>query len=233
MGKGVMKPKILVIEDEVSIVELLKYNLTASGFVVDVCFDGDSALDNIFGDIKYDLIIVDWMLPNISGLELCRRVRKDKTTKNIPLIMLTAKGEEEDKLRAFETEIDDYITKPFSVNELVARIKAVLKRLRPIFYNEVLTYKGIQLDVSTHRVTRDETEINLGPTEFNLLRFLMENQGKVFSRQQLLDYVWTTSPYVEPRTVDVHIRRLRKALNEGFEYDPIRTIRSAGYSLGI
>ena len=228
-----MKPKILIIEDEISIVELLKYNLTASGFDVDVCFDGDSALDNIFGDIKYDLIIVDWMLPNISGLELCRRVRKDKTTKNIPLIMLTAKGEEEDKLRAFETEIDDYITKPFSVNELVARIKAVLKRLRPIFYNEVLTYKGIQLDVSTHRVTRDETEINLGPTEFNLLRFLMENQGKVFSRQQLLDYVWTTSPYVEPRTVDVHIRRLRKALNEGFEYDPIRTIRSAGYSLGI
>ena len=148
-----MKPKILVIEDEVSIVELLKYNLTASGFGVDVCFDGDSALDSIFGDIKYDLIIVDWMLPNISGLELCRRVRKDKTTKNIPLIMLTAKGEEEDKLRAFETEIDDYITKPFSVNELVARIKAVLKRLRPIFYNEVLTYKGIQLDVSTHRVT--------------------------------------------------------------------------------
>ena len=135
-----MKPKILVIEDEVSIVELLKYNLTASGFDVDVCFDGDSALDNIFGDIKYDLIIVDWMLPNISGLELCRRVRKDKTTKNIPLIMLTAKGEEEDKLRAFETEIDDYITKPFSVNELVARIKAVLKRLRPIFYNEVLTW---------------------------------------------------------------------------------------------
>ena len=233
MGKGVMKPKILVIEDEVSIVELLKYNLTASGFDVDVCFDGDSALDNIFGDIKYDLIIVDWMLPNISGLELCRRVRKDKTTKNIPLIMLTAKGEEEDKLRAFETEIDDYITKPFSVNELVARIKAVLKRLRPIFYNEVLTYKGIQLDVSTHRVTRDEAEISLGPTEFNLLRFLMENQGKVFSRQQLLDYVWITSPYVEPRTVDVHIRRLRKALNDGFDYDPIRTVRSAGYSLGL
>ena len=147
--------------------------------------------------------------------------------------MLTARGEEEDKLRGFESEVDDYITKPFSINELLARVKAVLKRMRPIFYNEILTYKGIQLDSSTHKVSRNHLEINLGPTEFNLLRFLMENQGKVFSRQQLLDYVWTTSPYVEPRTVDVHIRRLRKALNEGFDFDPIRTVRSAGYSLGL
>tara|TARA_B110000003_G_C16178152_1_gene350291 strand:- start:86 stop:529 length:444 start_codon:yes stop_codon:yes gene_type:complete len=147
--------------------------------------------------------------------------------------MLTARGEEEDKLRGFESEVDDYITKPFSINELLARVKAVLKRMRPIFYNEILTYKGIQLDASTHKVSRNHLEINLGPTEFNLLRFLMENQGKVFSRQQLLDYVWTTSPYVEPRTVDVHIRRLRKALNDGFDYDPIRTVRSAGYSLGL
>ena len=228
-----MKAKILVVEDELSIVELLKYNLSKAGYDVDYCLNGESALDKIFSTTKYDLILIDWMLPELSGIEISRRIRKNKSTKNIPLIMLTARGEEEDKLRGFESEIDDYITKPFSINELLARIKAVLKRLRPIFYNEVLTYKGIQLDVSTHRVTRDETQINLGPTEFNLLRFLMENQGKVFSRQQLLDYVWTTSPYVEPRTVDVHIRRLRKALNEGFEYDPIRTIRSAGYSLGI
>ena len=146
--------------------------------------------------------------------------------------MITAKGEEEDKIRAFENEIDDYITKPFSINELVARVKAVLKRLRPIFYNEVLTYQGITLDAATHRVSRDGEDIRLGPTEFNLLRFLMENQGRVFSRQQLLDHVWTTSPYVEPRTVDVHIRRLRKSLNDGNKLDPIRTIRSAGYSLG-
>lgn len=228
-----MRPKILIIEDELSLVELITYNLKKNGYDVDVANDGEAALDKIFGDVKYDLVLLDWMLPHISGLELCRRIRKDKSTKNIPLIMITAKGEEEDKIRAFENEIDDYITKPFSINELVARVKAVLKRLRPIFYNEVLTYQGITLDVATHRVSRDGEDIRLGPTEFNLLRFLMENQGRVFSRQQLLDHVWTTSPYVEPRTVDVHIRRLRKALNEGFEYDPIRTIRSAGYSLGI
>lgn len=227
-----MRPKILIIEDELSLVELISYNLKKNGYDVDVANDGEAALDKIFGDVKYDLVLLDWMLPHISGLELCRRIRKDKSTKNIPLIMITAKGEEEDKIRAFENEIDDYITKPFSINELVARVKAVLKRLRPIFYNEVLTYQGITLDAATHRVSRDGEDIRLGPTEFNLLRFLMENQGRVFSRQQLLDHVWTTSPYVEPRTVDVHIRRLRKSLNDGNKLDPIRTIRSAGYSLG-
>lgn len=223
-----MKAKILVVEDELSIVELLKYNLSKAGYDVDYCLNGESALDKIFSTTKYDLILIDWMLPELSGIEISRRIRKNKSTKNIPLIMLTARGEEEDKLRGFESEVDDYITKPFSINELLARVKAVLKRMRPIFYNEILTYKGIQLDSSTHKVSRNHLEINLGPTEFNLLRFLMENQGKVFSRQQLLDYVWTTSPYVEPRTVDVHIRRLRKALNEGFDFDPIRTVRSAG-----
>ena len=227
-----MKPKILIIEDEISISELVKYNLEKNNYSVDVCEDGESAIDQIFGDVKYDLMIVDWMIPNLSGLEIARRVRKAKDTKNIPIIMLTAKSEESDKVRAFNTEIDDYITKPFSVNELVARVKAVLKRLRPVFYDEKLNYQGIILDISTHRVSRDGIEIKLGPTEFNLLKFLMENQGRVFSRQQLLDYVWTTSPYVEPRTVDVHIRRLRRSLNDGFKLDPIRTIRSAGYSLG-
>ena len=228
-----MKAKILVVEDELSIVELLKYNLSKAGYDVDYCLNGESALDKIFSTTKYDLILIDWMLPELSGIEISRRIRKNKSTKNVPVIMLTARGEEEDKLRGFESEVDDYITKPFSINELLARVKAVLKRMRPIFYNEILTYKGIQLDSSTHKVSRNHLEINLGPTEFNLLRFLMENQGKVFSRQQLLDYVWTTSPYVEPRTVDVHIRRLRKALNEGFDFDPIRTVRSAGYSLGL
>ena len=228
-----MRAKILVIEDEISIVELLKYNLSKAGYDVDHCLDGETALDKIFSTTKYDLILIVWMLPELSGIEISRRIRKNKSTKNVPLIMLTARGEEEDKLRGFESEVDDYITKPFSINELLARVKAVLKRMRPIFYNEILTYKGIQLDASTHKVSRNHLEINLGPTEFNLLRFLMENQGKVFSRQQLLDYVWTTSPYVEPRTVDVHIRRLRKALNDGFDYDPIRTVRSAGYSLGL
>lgn len=153
--------------------------------------------------------------------------------KNIPLIMLTARGEEEDRLRGFEAEVDDYITKPFSVNELIARIKAVLKRLRPIFYEEVLTYKNIHMDISTHKVTRENKIIKLGPTEFNLLRFFLENQGRVYSREQLLDHVWQHGSYVEPRTVDVHIRRLRKAINDGYKEDPIRTIRSAGYSLGL
>ena len=227
-----MKPKILIIEDEISISELVKYNLEKNNYSVDVCKDGESAIDQIFGDVKYDLMIVDWMIPSLSGLEISRRVRKNKDTKNIPIIMLTAKSEEADKVRAFNSEIDDYITKPFSVNELIARVKAVLKRIRPAFYDEKLTYQGIILDISTHKVSRDGVDIKLGPTEFNLLRFLMENQGRVFSRQQLLDYVWTTSPYVEPRTVDVHIRRLRKSLNDGFKLDPIRTIRSAGYSLG-
>ena len=227
-----MKPKILIIEDEISISELVKYNLEKNNYSVDVCEDGESAIDQIFGDVKYDLMIVDWMIPNLSGLEIARRVRKAKDTKNIPIIMLTAKSEESDKVRAFNSEIDDYITKPFSVNELVARVKAVLKRLRPVFYDEKLTYQGIILDISTHKVSRDGVNIKLGPTEFNLLKFLMENQGRVFSRQQLLDYVWTTSPYVEPRTVDVHIRRLRRSLNDGFKLDPIRTIRSVGYSLG-
>ena len=228
----IMKPKILIIEDEISISELVKYNLEKNNYSVDVCKDGESAIDQIFGDIKYDLMIVDWMIPSLSGLEISRRVRKNKDTKNIPIIMLTAKSEEADKVRAFNSEIDDYITKPFSVNELIARVKAVLKRIRPVFYNEKLIYEGIILDISTHKVSRDGVDIKLGPTEFNLLRFLMENQGRVFSRQQLLDYVWTTSPYVEPRTVDVHIRRLRKSLNDGFKLDLIRTIRSAGYSLG-
>ena len=220
------------VEDESSIIELIKYNLLKSDFLVDVAEDGEQAVDLIFSDKKYDLIIIDWMLPEISGIELCRRIRKNKDTKNIPLIMLTARGEEEDRLRGFEAEVDDYITKPFSIKELVARIRAVLKRLRPVFFEEVLTYKEIQMDISTHTVIREGILIKLGPTEFNLLRFLLENQGKVYSRDQLLNHVWDNGSYVEPRTVDVHVRRLRKALNTGFKVDPIRTIRSAGYSLG-
>ena len=206
-----MKPKILLVEDESSIIELIKYNLLKSDFLVDVAEDGEQAVDLIFSDKKYELIIIDWMLPEISGIELCRRIRKNKDTKNIPLIMLTARGEEEDRLRGFEAEVDDYITKPFSIKELVARIRAVLKRLRPVFFEEVLTYKEIQMDISTHTVIREGILIKLGPTEFNLLRFLLENQGKVYSRDQLLNHVWDNGSYVEPRTVDVHVRRLRKA----------------------
>jgi two-component system phosphate regulon response regulator PhoB len=221
-----MKPKILLVEDESSIIELIKYNLLKSDFLVDVAEDGEQAVDLIFSDKKYDLIIIDWMLPEISGIELCRRIRKNKDTKNIPLIMLTARGEEEDRLRGFEAEVDDYMTKPFSIKELVARIRAVLKRLRPVFFEEVLTYKEIQMDISTHTVTREGILIKLGPTEFNLLRFLLENQGKVYSRDQLLNHVWDNGSYVEPRTVDVHVRRLRKALNTGFKVDPIKIGRA-------
>ena len=179
-----------------------------------------------------DIIILDWMLPELSGIELCRRIRKHKEHKNIPIIMLTAKGEEEDKLRGLETGADDYITKPFSVNELVARVKAVLRRIRPMFVDEVLTYNGIVIDLVSHSALRDGEALHLGPTEFNLLAFFMENIGRVFSREQLLNHVWKNDAYVEPRTVDVHIRRLRKAINNDVKEDFIRTVRSAGYCFG-
>ena len=172
------------------------------------------------------------MLPKLSGIELCRRIRKNKEHKNIPIIMLTAKGEEEDKLRGLETGADDYITKPFSINELVARVKAVLRRIRPMFVDEVLTYKGIVIDLVSHSASRDGETLHLGPTEFNLLAFFMENIGRVFSREQLLNHVWKNEAHVEPRTVDVHIRRLRKAVNNDVKEDFIRTVRSAGYCFG-
>ena len=172
------------------------------------------------------------MLPELSGIELCRRIRKHKEHKNIPIIMLTAKGEEEDKLRGLETGADDYITKPFSINELVARVKAVLRRIRPMFVDEVLTYKGIVIDLVSHSASRDGETLHLGPTEFNLLAFFMENIGRVFSREQLLNHVWKNEAHVEPRTVDVHIRRLRKAINNDEKEDFIRTVRSAGYCFG-
>ena len=179
-----------------------------------------------------DLLILDWMLPKLSGIELCRRIRKNKELKNLPIIMLTARGEEEDRLRGLETGADDYVTKPFSVNELIARVKAVLRRIRPMFTEEVLSYKGIVVDLVSHKVTRDSETLHLGPTEFNLLVFFMENIGRVFSREQLLNHVWKDEAYVEPRTVDVHIRRLRKSINNDVKEDFIRTVRSAGYCFG-
>ena len=163
---------------------------------------------------------------------VCRRIRKNKELKNLPIIMLTARGEEEDRLRGLETGADDYVTKPFSVNELMARVKAVLRRIRPMFAEEVLSYKGIVVDLVSHKVTRDSETLHLGPTEFNLLVFFMENIGRVFSREQLLNHVWKDEAYVEPRTVDVHIRRLRKSVNNDVKEDFIRTVRSAGYCFG-
>ena len=226
-----MKLKLLIVEDEEALLELLKFNFNKEGYKIDTATDGETALEKILYKPP-DIIILDWMLPELSGIELCRRIRKHKEHKNIPIIMLTAKGEEEDKLRGLETGADDYITKPFSVNELVARVKAVLRRIRPMFVDEVLTYKGIVIDLVSHSASRDGETLHLGPTEFNLLAFFMENIGRVFSREQLLNHVWKNEAHVEPRTVDVHIRRLRKAINNDVKEDFIRTVRSAGYCFG-
>ena len=226
-----MKLKMLIVEDEEALLDLLKFNFNKEGYKIDTATDGEIALEKILHKPP-DIIILDWMLPELSGIELCRRIRKHKEHKNIPIIMLTAKGEEEDKLRGLETGADDYITKPFSVNELVARVKAVLRRIRPMFVDEVLTYKGIVIDLVSHSASRDGETLHLGPTEFNLLAFFMENIGRVFSREQLLNHVWKNDAYVEPRTVDVHIRRLRKAINNDVKEDFIRTVRSAGYCFG-
>ena len=226
-----MKLKMLIVEDEEALLDLLKFNFNKEGYKIDTATDGETALEKILYKSP-DIIILDWMLPELSGIELCRRIRKHKEHKNIPIIMLTAKGEEEDKLRGLETGADDYITKPFSVNELVARVKAVLRRIRPMFVDEVLTYKGIVIDLVSHSALRDGEALHLGPTEFNLLAFFMENIGRVFSREQLLNHVWKNDAYVEPRTVDVHIRRLRKAINNDVKEDFIRTVRSAGYCFG-
>lgn len=226
-----MNLKVLIVEDEKALAEILEYNFKKEGYVVDTASDGEIALDKIIFKAP-DLIILDWMLPKLSGIELCKKVRSNKKIKNIPIIMLTARGEEEDRLKGLEMGADDYVTKPFSINELLARAKAVLKRIRPIFAEEEVIFEDIKINIGTHKVFRNSKEIKLGPTEFNLLRFFMENISRVFSRQQLLNHVWKHDALVEPRTVDVHVRRLRKSLNAGNQKDFIRTVRSAGYSFG-
>ena len=226
-----MNLKVLIVEDEKALAEILEYNFKKEGYAVDTASDGEIALDKIIFKAP-DLVILDWMLPKLSGIELCKKVRSNKKIKNIPIIMLTARGEEEDRLKGLEMGADDYVTKPFSINELLARAKAVLKRIRPIFAEEEVIFKDIKINIGTHKVFRNSKEIKLGPTEFNLLRFFMENISRVFSRQQLLNHVWKHDALVEPRTVDVHVRRLRKSLNAGNQKDFIRTVRSAGYSFG-
>jgi len=229
-GTATMKPHILVVEDETALVEILRYNLEKEGFKVTVAVDGEEALAAI-NDQQPDLVVLDWMLPLVSGLEICRQIRRKSETRELPVIMLTARGEEADRVRGLEVGADDYVTKPFSPSELIARVRAVLRRARPATSGDILTYAGIVMDLSSHRVLRDGRPIHLGPTEFRLLRFLMERPGRVYSREQLLDAVWGRDIYVEVRTVDVHIRRLRKALNGPSEVDLIRTVRSAGYAL--
>jgi two-component system phosphate regulon response regulator PhoB len=230
MKDAVTKPHIAVVEDEAALVELLRYNFEKEGFRVTTAADGEAALVTV-EEAKPDLVILDWMLPHVSGLEVCRQLRRKAETRDLPIIMLTARGEEADKVRGLEVGADDYVAKPFSPSELVARVRAVLRRAKPSTAQDLLTYGGLVMDLSAHRVLRGSRAIHLGPTEFRLLRFLLERPGRVYSREQLLDAVWGRDIYVEPRTVDVHIRRLRKAINAPGESDLIRTVRSAGYAL--
>ncbi|MEC9432576.1 MAG: phosphate regulon transcriptional regulator PhoB [Pseudomonadota bacterium] len=225
-----MTARVMVIEDEESLCALLEYNLTREGYKVSLVSDGDEALYAI-EDEKPDLILLDWMLPHVSGIEICRQIRARSEVKDTPVIMLTARGEEDDRIRGLETGADDYLTKPFSMTELLARIRAVLRRTRPTLAGDVATFGDIVLDRQAHRVRRAERDLHLGPTEFKLLDVLMQRPGRVFSREQLLDLVWGRDVYVEIRTVDVHVGRLRKAINRRGDRDPIRTVRSAGYAL--
>ncbi|NYZ12960.1 phosphate regulon transcriptional regulator PhoB [Azospirillum sp. RWY-5-1] len=226
----VLKPLVLVVEDEADIVTLLTYNLEKEGFRAVAAGDGEEAL-LVAAEQTPQLVLLDWMLPLMSGLEVCRQLRRNPKTRDIPIIMLTARGEEADRVRGLNSGADDYITKPFSPTELVARVRAVLRRSSPGHTDETLRFDDVVMDLAAHRVRRNGRDVHLGPTEFRLLRHFMQHPGRVFSREQLLDLVWGHDVYVEPRTVDVHIRRLRKALNEETETDLIRTVRSAGYAL--
>jgi two-component system, OmpR family, phosphate regulon response regulator PhoB len=223
-------PTILIVEDEAPLVTLLRYNLEREGFAVLDAQDGEEALA-VAREQKPDLVLLDWMLPLMSGIELCRQLRRNPETRALPVVMLTARGEEGDKLRGLDSGADDYVTKPFSPSELIARIRAVLRRANPAPVDETLRYEDLAMDLAAHRVRRNGRELHLGPTEFRLLRYFLEHPGRVFSREQLLDGVWGRDVYVEPRTVDVHIRRLRKAINGPRDRDLIRTVRSAGYAL--
>ncbi len=225
-----MKPLILVVEDEPALQKLLAYNLDAGNFDCAQAYDGEEAL-NLINERLPDLILLDWMLPQLSGLELCRRLRRRLDTAHMPIIMLTARGEEPDRLRGLETGADDFVTKPFSPDELLARIRAVLRRVRPAFAEQTLAYHDLRMDLGAHRVHRADREIHLSPTEFRLLRHFMENPGRVFSRSLLLDRVWGADLDIELRTVDATIRRLRRAINRNGEDDLLRTVRAEGYSL--
>lgn len=227
-----IQPLVLVVEDEVDLVTLLTYNLEREGFRVLAAYDGEEAL-LLASEQRPDLVLLDWMLPHLSGIEVCRQLRRGAKTRDIPVIMLTARGEEGDRVRGLDSGADDYVAKPFSTPELLARIKAVLRRTSPSSAGDMLNYADLSMDLGGHRVRRGNRDVHLGPTEFRLLRHFMQHPGRVFSREQLLDIVWGHDVYVEPRTVDVHIRRLRKALNDDSEIDLIRTVRSAGYSLDV
>lgn len=225
------QPKVLLVEDEPAQREVLAYNLEADGFAVTKAENGEEALI-LVEEVAPDIILLDWMLPNVSGIEVCRRLKTRNETRGVPIIMLSARSEEVDRVRGLETGADDYVIKPYSVVELMARVRAHLRRSRPSVVGERLEYQDIVLDSETHRVTREEKALKLGPTEFRLLSTFMEKPGRVWSREQLLDRVWGRDIYVDSRTVDVHIGRLRKALCQHGGKDPLRTVRGAGYALG-
>jgi two-component system, OmpR family, phosphate regulon response regulator PhoB len=225
-----VKPLVLVVEDEAPLVTLLRYNLEKEGFAVAEAADGEEALLRI-AEQKPDAVLLDWMLPLLSGIEVCRQIRRAPATRSLPVIMLTARGEEGDRVRGLNSGADDYVVKPFSLGELVARLRAVIRRAQPNAGEEVLRYADVTMDLVAHRVSRAGQPVHLGPTEFRLLRHFLQNPARVFSREQLLDRIWGHYAEVELRTVDVHIRRLRKALNAVGEGDLVRTVRSVGYSL--
>ena len=222
-------PRVLVVEDEAALTVLLSYNLEAEGYLVECVERGDEA-ELRLAEAPPDLVILDWMLPGVSGLEICRRLRARASTQSLPVIMLTARGEEGERIRGLSVGADDYVVKPFSVPELMARVRALLRRARPERIAGQLAAGDLELDRQTHRVRRGSRDVHLGPTEFRLLEYLLEKPGRVFSRSQLLDNVWGQSTEIDERTVDVHVGRLRKALSRGRERDPIRTVRGAGYA---
>lgn len=226
------KPALLLVEDDRALADLLMWHFDKEGYDVVRTADGDEAL-LLAEERTPDLVILDWMIEGVSGIEVCRRLRRRSGTAHVPIIMLTARGEESDRIRGLQTGADDYVTKPFSPRELIARVEAVLRRVRPALAGERLTYGDIEMDVDAHRVRREGRAVQLGPTEFRLLKHFLEHPGRVFSRERLLETVWSHDPDIDARTVDVHVRRLRQALNAGSRPDLIRTVRSAGYSLDM
>ncbi len=224
------KARVLLVEDDAALAELVTWHLEREDFEVERTAVGEEAI-LLARETPPDLVLLDWMIEGVSGIEVCRRLRRLPDTANVPIIMLTARGEEEDRVRGLETGADDYVTKPFSPRELVARVGAVLRRVRPALAGERLAYADIEMDTASHRVRRGGSPVTLGPTEFRLLKHFLEHPGRVFSRERLLDSVWGRDSDIEPRTVDVHIRRLRKAINLADAPDVIRTVRSAGYAL--
>jgi two-component system phosphate regulon response regulator PhoB len=230
ISANLAKPLVLVVEDEAALATMLRYNLEKQGFRVEEAGDGQEAL-TLIAEVQPDLVLLDWMLPVMSGIEVCRQIRRRTSTRDLPVIMVTARTEDQDAVRGLNTGADDYITKPFSMDGLLARIRALLRRANTVQTKARLEFHDIAMDLASHRVQRNNRPIHLGPTEFRLLEFFMQHPRRVFSREELLDAVWGPDIHVEPRTVDVHIRRLRKSINGHQELDVVRTVRAAGYAL--